>query len=1035
MSLSILYAIFLEPLESLYCFVFDICQKYSGHSVLVALLMLSVISSLVLAAVERKAAKYVNQEKLIQSILAKQIAKIKAQFSGIERQQEIKYLYQRYSYNPLYSARASLGVLAQLPFLLGAYLMLLHDEELVGVSVPGIADLSQPDGLLFGLNLLPCLMLAVNASNSLLSTWFTRKEKLTALTIGLVFFVLLYAAPSCMLIYWTTNNVLQLLRTLRRRYVPRKSSSQRLGKRIAELGGKLGISATAKNTVLITPRTAGFSLLALIGLTCAWLLARHGAIISNYCTLDEAQSQIPDLNCMDSIPGMIYELPNFTTVFSCLLGVALLGLLYVILKSAVKELKAHGIKHVFKNCGKCAGVSLIIGLATVVVILCNSMSLTGTPGIIAIGLALLTLIIACLPVRQEVLAYLMPDAAVLNKSKALFMPAAMIITGLAIVYAPTMLFLSDPRAFGLSFGELITDNLKFLWFLWFTLGFGYYIATGRVRVIASYVITVTAVVALIYEFVLVLKMGSMQFFTFSNINFITFEWLKRDQDLAVILLAFTAVYLLFRMRKLRITSTIFCVFCAYIYVWPFAGYLANAEEIDEITMRSHENSGSDAPQHVKDFFKFSKDDNVLVIALDAFTGGNMREIIAQHPELKDDLEGFTWYEDAMTAGQSTARGMQVCIGGEEVDPVRMQHDNGMPIAERINKGWAEFLNYLTDKGYQVNVHEPTWLRNSLIAKHLKSDDYRLLNDYSWEQGFWEPTSQLKYYAEVFSQKALDPNGHIDIHRFSKMYGLYSILPNWKKYKIYKYGAWGKSSNYTKVIGVSKALQYSSSEIMPSLSSTDAASPQYKVIHLAVTHYPYNMNGKCEIDYDNFFKSISSDGTIPGHLNMEYCQLKSLGKFFRWMKDKGIYDKTQIILTSDHGEHVLTKSTDDSRLYALGIGVQNPGYFACKNAAYALMLVKERNARHQFTVNSEYLMSNMDIPLLIKQGLGDELKYKPYLNSDRVRIDVQAAGESKFTQHHSAAFVVRGSMFDKFHWTEVIDQKEVQELWKLLYDHE
>ena len=70
------------------------------------------------------------------------------------------------------------------------------------------------DMLLHGINLLPLLMTVVN----LLAAWTTEnfgtREKLQASVIGLLFLLLLYGAPSALLIYWTSNNVVLLLKNI-----------------------------------------------------------------------------------------------------------------------------------------------------------------------------------------------------------------------------------------------------------------------------------------------------------------------------------------------------------------------------------------------------------------------------------------------------------------------------------------------------------------------------------------------------------------------------------------------------------------------------------------------------------------------------------------------------------------------------------------------------------------------------------------------------------------------------------------------------
>lgn len=184
----------------------------------IAIIGLSCITALIIIPIEKTVRGSILKEKKIESVLQPQLTEIKIKYSGIEKNNAVKRLYNRYGYSPLYAIRNIYGVLVQLPFLIGAYLMLSSYANLKGQSFLFIKDLSMQDHLLGSVNLLPILMTVVNLS-TLLFLNLSKKENIQTTAIAFVFLVLLYTAPSALLLYWTMNNVIHLLRALWKRYI------------------------------------------------------------------------------------------------------------------------------------------------------------------------------------------------------------------------------------------------------------------------------------------------------------------------------------------------------------------------------------------------------------------------------------------------------------------------------------------------------------------------------------------------------------------------------------------------------------------------------------------------------------------------------------------------------------------------------------------------------------------------------------------------------------------------------------------------
>ncbi len=222
---SLLYALTIHPLELAYKYLYMALSGLTGNYG-AALLGLSIVSTVIFGPLKQLAAAMQAREALIQKVMAPQLAAIKAQSKGAERQARIAALYKRYAYHPLMTLRSSFGILLQVPFLCAAYYMLSAFAPIQGQACWIIPDLGRPDGLLGGVNALPLLMTLCNIGAVYTTDGFTRRDRLQALLVAALFLLLLYGAPSALLIYWTGNNALMLLgNAWKHRPLPKKAGA------------------------------------------------------------------------------------------------------------------------------------------------------------------------------------------------------------------------------------------------------------------------------------------------------------------------------------------------------------------------------------------------------------------------------------------------------------------------------------------------------------------------------------------------------------------------------------------------------------------------------------------------------------------------------------------------------------------------------------------------------------------------------------------------------------------------------------------
>ncbi|HOX92245.1 MAG TPA: YidC/Oxa1 family membrane protein insertase, partial [Spirochaetales bacterium] len=182
-----------------------------SHSPGLAILGVGLAVNVLTLPLYAKAEAWQAVERAIRAKLKPKVDSIKAVFKGDERMMILSTYYRQNKYHPVYALRSSAGLLLQIPFFIAAYSFLSHLPQLAGRGFFVIGDLSKPDGLLHGLNLLPILMTVLNlVASAVYAKGLVVKEKLQLYGMAIIFLALLYNSPSGLVLYWTFNNLFSL---------------------------------------------------------------------------------------------------------------------------------------------------------------------------------------------------------------------------------------------------------------------------------------------------------------------------------------------------------------------------------------------------------------------------------------------------------------------------------------------------------------------------------------------------------------------------------------------------------------------------------------------------------------------------------------------------------------------------------------------------------------------------------------------------------------------------------------------------------
>ena len=215
---NILETVLLGPLKLVFEVIFQVANRFIGHPGL-AIIVLSLLMNILVLPLYKRADAMQEEARDTEAKLKKGVEHIKKTFSGDERMMILQEYYRQNNYKPTSALNGSVSLLLEVPFFMAAYQFLSHLEIMNGVSFGPIADLSQPDGLLviggIAINVLPILMTLVNViSSAIYLKGFPLKTKIQLYGMALFFLVFLYTSPSCLVFYWTLNNVFSLVKTI-----------------------------------------------------------------------------------------------------------------------------------------------------------------------------------------------------------------------------------------------------------------------------------------------------------------------------------------------------------------------------------------------------------------------------------------------------------------------------------------------------------------------------------------------------------------------------------------------------------------------------------------------------------------------------------------------------------------------------------------------------------------------------------------------------------------------------------------------------
>jgi membrane protein insertase Oxa1/YidC/SpoIIIJ len=210
--------LFVAPLMVLYESVYFALVSLAG-SLGFGLVLFSLVLNLALLPVYLQMERASRAAVALRAKMDEEVKRMKRHFRGRERYFYVRTVHRQFGYHPISAVLSSGELYLQVLIFATVFQYLSNVPELMGASFMGIPDLSQPDALLFGVNVLPIVMTVANVVSAIFYG-SDKKRRRQAFALAGLFLVLLYSSPSGLVLYWACNNIVSLLRNVTARFAP-----------------------------------------------------------------------------------------------------------------------------------------------------------------------------------------------------------------------------------------------------------------------------------------------------------------------------------------------------------------------------------------------------------------------------------------------------------------------------------------------------------------------------------------------------------------------------------------------------------------------------------------------------------------------------------------------------------------------------------------------------------------------------------------------------------------------------------------------
>jgi hypothetical protein len=251
-------------------------------------------------------------------------------------------------------------------------------------------------------------------------------------------------------------------------------------------------------------------------------------------------------------------------------------------------------------------------------------------------------------------------------------------------------------------------------------------------------------------------------------------------------------------------------------------------------------------------YSFSRDENVIVLLLDAMQSDVFLEIINENPELKETFGGFTYYRNTLAGYPTTYASVPLILTGK-------YYDNSIPIKQFIKDAFLSdsLPKTLKDNGFRVELY-PLVNNTVYLSEDVASNIVPGTNATS---------SSLEIHNAIFKVTMFRYSPHFAKRFFADV-----------DLTIKRTGDFHEDDlTFAKNINTATA---------------EATEKVFKYIHLKGAHDPFTINENLEEE------DLGTDR--EAYKTQAKAAIKITSMFLNKLKEINAYDNSMIIIVSDHG---------------------------------------------------------------------------------------------------------------------------------------
>ena len=589
-------------------------------------------------------------------------------------------------------------------------------------------------------------------------------------------------------------------------------------------------------------------------------------------------------------------------------------------------------------------------------------------GMMALGLVLLLpTLLRCVPKPERLRGLALPGD---EHSAALFFSGAVLMTLLTGALIPSAVVADSPEEFfhvinyysplvHILNASLLAAGLFLIWF-----GLFFYLADRRGKQILGLLMWLLSGMAVANYMFFGTKLGLIS----SQLVFpdgMSFAMREKLLNLAALLGLLVLLTLLWRKRCTLARSACLVIAAAVLGMSVLNAFRIQTA-IPDITREV------EIPPEQKAHFTLSRNGkNVIILFLDRAVGVFVPYFLQEKPELREKLEGFTYYPNTASFGVYTNFGAPALYGGYEYTPEAMNSRQDKLLVEKHNEALLLMPTLFSRAGYESTLIDPPY-PNYTNSDLSMFEAYPEIHAYTAEGQFlYEGNLLMEKYDRTWERNFF-------------CYSLMKTMPVLLQPYLYQNGSYfqgGSSSmdetiSYSRSVHVPFQLAYSVLRSLPEIGRiSDGEENTFVCLGNLSTHEPTLLQEPAYepasvVDNRVFDREHPERFLLDGvelHVETRYqmasyqvnmAALLQLGNWFDYLRENGVYDNSRIIIVSDHG---FGAGHLDSMYFGLNGGVD-------AEAFNPLLMVKDFDSR-EFSTDMR-LMTNADTPTLAMEGLID-----------------------------------------------------------------